>query len=102
MKSIIYIDNLKCGGCASTIKKELSQLNGVKDVKVNNDENSVEVETEEVFNLSTIKEKLLSLGYPEKDSVEGFKKLTANAKSYVSCAIGRLGPKQNQQEELNA
>ena len=38
MKSIIYIDNLKCGGCASTIKKELSQLNGVKDVKVNNDD----------------------------------------------------------------
>ena len=33
---------------------------------------------------------LARLGYPEKGSVEGLKSVAAVAKSFVSCAIGRL------------
>ena len=90
MKTQIYIDNLKCGGCASTISKELQQLAGVQSVRVDNDSDLVEIESGENFNLTTAKNKLESLGYPEKGSVHGFKKLTTGAKSYVSCAIGRM------------
>ncbi|MCC6369483.1 MAG: heavy-metal-associated domain-containing protein [Bacteroidia bacterium] len=90
MKTQIYIDNLKCGGCASTITKELSALKGVNHVKVDNDADLVEVDTEENVDLLLIKTKLKSLGYPEKDTVHGFEKLTTGAKSYVSCAIGRI------------
>ncbi len=30
----IYIANLKCGGCATTITKELAEIAGVSNVKV--------------------------------------------------------------------
>jgi len=90
MLTQIYIDNLKCGGCASTITKELNALNGVSKVKVDNEHDLVEIETADNFNFTEVKNKLKSLGYPEKDTVHGFEKLTTGAKSYVSCAIGRL------------
>jgi len=34
---------------------------------------------------------LLSLGYPEKGSVEGIQALKGKAKSVVSCAMGKMG-----------
>jgi len=34
--------------------------------------------------------KLKSMGYPEKGSLKGLDAGLANAKSYVSCAIGRM------------
>jgi copper chaperone len=33
---------------------------------------------------------LAKLGYPEKGSVEGLKAAAAAAKSFVSCAVGRI------------
>lgn len=90
METIIEIENLKCGGCASTITKELSQMEGVLHVRVNNEENKVQLEHDALLSLDAVKDRLASLGYPEKGSVEGIKKITANAKSYVSCAVGRL------------
>jgi copper chaperone len=33
---------------------------------------------------------LLKMGYPESGSVEGIKAATAKAKSFVSCAIGKV------------
>jgi copper chaperone len=35
-------------------------------------------------------DKLRALGYPEKGSVSGLEAGLTNAKSYVSCAIGRI------------
>ena len=90
----IKIDNLKCGGCASTIQKGLTSINGVKTVHVEVEEEIVQVEFENEVTLSQIKTKLKSMGYPEKGTVEGFEKLTAGAKSYVSCAIGRFSDKE--------
>ena len=90
MKTVLYIDNIKCGGCAGTIKKELLQFHEVKNVSVNKEEETVDVEYETGISIDTIKEKLLSLGYPEKNTVSGFSKMAANAKSYVSCAVGKF------------
>ncbi len=91
MKTIqIVIDNLKCGGCAGAITKELKHLPGITSVEVNNQEDRVTIETSDDFKKETALEKLLSLGYPEKGSVHGLQKLTAGAKSFVSCAIGRI------------
>jgi copper chaperone len=98
MLTQIYIDNLKCGGCASTITKELNAFSGISKVKVDNEHDLVEIETADNFNFIEVKEKLKSLGYPEKDTVHGFEKLTTGAKSYVSCAIGRFGDKD---EKIN-
>ncbi len=37
-----------------------------------------------------IADTLVRLGYPEVGSVEGLKAAAAKAKSFVSCAVGRL------------
>ena len=82
----IQIENLKCGGCAATIKKGISAINGVNDVAVDVENSIVTIDSENA-NLVEIKEKLSKLGYPEvgdKNSV------LHKAKSFVSCAVGRI------------
>lgn len=90
MLSQIYIDNLKCAGCASTIVTELEKLSDVQKVQIDREHDLVLVETTAEFDLGVVKDKLKSLGYPEKDSVKGFEKLSTHAKSYMSCAIGKM------------
>lgn len=81
----IEVENLKCSGCAGTIKKGLNSIEGVSDL-------SIDIETKIItFNseteiIDTVKEKLGKMGYPEKGTGNSFQK----AKSFVSCAIGKL------------
>lgn len=86
----IWIENLKCGGCANTIKKNVKEFSGVTSVIVSPEEEVITIAHQVPLDLKAIKARLKQLGYPEKDSVEGFEKLTSNLKSYVSCAVGRL------------
>jgi len=86
-KEIINIANLKCHGCANTIKKSLSSMEGVSDVIVDNDEMNVTIEFEAPATRAEIVEKLKQLGYPEATEENG---LLTQAKSYVSCMIGRM------------
>lgn len=90
MKTKVSIDNIKCGGCAASIKKGLKSFAAVSDVTVDVENESVEITHQDDFPVNTLKEKLLTMGYPEKGTLEGFDKFTANAKSYVSCAIGKI------------
>ena len=83
---IIEIDNLKCGGCAATISNSLSQFDGVEKVEVNNETSEVTLSYEEELDFDEIKKKLEFLGYPEKGTTNKFQ----TAKSYVSCAIGKV------------
>ena len=82
----IKIENLKCGGCATTIKKGVLALENISDVQVDV-ENSIVSITSEKENLDSIKEKLSKLGYPE---VGGKNTIVHKAKSFVSCAVGRI------------
>ena len=86
MTAAIQIENLKCGGCATTIKKGLLSLNAVKEVTVDV-ENSIVSIISENDDLETIKEKLAKLGYPE---VGDKNTVLHKAKSFVSCAVGRI------------
>jgi copper chaperone len=99
MKTTIIIDNLKCGGCASTIKKGLMSISGVSEVDVNNETDTVEITHSDDAEISAMKEKLHTMGYPEKGTIEGLDKFVSNAKSYVSCAIGKL-TKEEEQEQV--
>ena len=90
MKTKIMIDNMKCGGCADSIKKGLKSFAEVSEVNVDVEHESVEITHTDRFPVETLKEKLSSMGYPEKGTLEGFDKFAANAKSYVSCAIGKI------------
>ncbi|MBK7665956.1 MAG: heavy-metal-associated domain-containing protein [Sphingobacteriaceae bacterium] len=91
METQIIVDNLKCGGCAATIKKELKKLTGIIDVKVIPEQSEVDVSYNDSANLNLVKERLNELGYPVNGTDQGgLEKITTNLKSYVSCAIGRL------------
>ena len=83
----VNIENLKCHGCAATIKKGLNKFEKVNNVKVDVDNSIVEINYEDDNNIiDAIKAKLLSMGYPES----GNNNRLSVAKSYVSCAIGRI------------
>lgn len=87
----IQVENLKCGGCASTIKKGLISLDGIEsvDIEIESSEITIPSENEEVI-VSAIK-KLSSMGYPQVGDPNSVLK---KAKSYISCAVGKM----NQEE----
>lgn len=82
----LFIANIKCGGCATTIKNELLKINGVTDVQVFNDKDMITVSYDHVER-NVITQKLHSLGYPEATEENG---LLLQLKSYASCMIGRI------------
>ena len=87
MKTTIHIQNLKCGGCANTITKGISSIEAIQNVSVNVDESTVTFSYETEDQVNEVKSKLKSLGYPEDGEANT---LGDKAKSYVSCAIGKM------------
>lgn len=87
MKTTLYIQNLKCGGCANTITKNIASLDAITDVSVNVEESCVSFDYPTEEKLIEVKEKLKALGYPEDGEANS---LGSKAKSYVSCAIGKI------------
>ena len=94
MSYSIEVENIKCGGCASTIKHKLSELEGVESVAVAIEEGIVTIEGND-SQREQVASELLRLGYPETGTAEGLKAAAAKAKSFVSCAIGRIDSKDN-------
>jgi copper chaperone CopZ len=87
MKTTIPIQNLKCGGCANTITKGISAIDDIKNVSVNVEDNTVTFSYETEEQVNEVKNKLKSLGYPVDGEANT---LGDKAKSYVSCAIGKI------------
>lgn len=88
----IQVDNIKCGGCANTIRKRLTQLPGVGKVTVDIEQGVVEVDADTGLR-DAVAESLLHAGYPESGSASGVASMKAKATSFVSCAIGRMSKK---------
>lgn len=83
----IHIENLKCQGCASTIKKGLLKIDEVKELIIDVEQSLIEISYEgDASVMEKCKAKLKSLGYPEVGGNTTF----SMAKSYVSCAIGKI------------
>jgi copper chaperone CopZ len=87
MKTTLIIQNLKCGGCANTVTTRLGELEAINEVEVNNEENSVSFTYKSEADLNLATELLSKLGYPV---VGEENTLGKKAKSFVSCAIGRM------------
>lgn len=83
----LEILNLKCGGCANSIKKGILTIEGVDEVSVDLETSKVTVNTDSVEVILIVKEKLSSMGYPE---VGDANTIIHKAKSFVSCATGRM------------
>lgn len=86
MTTEIKIENLKCGGCAATIKKGLLALHSVSEVIVDLEKSLVSVVSADE-NGMIIREKLSKLGYPETGTKNT---ILHKASSFVSCAVGRI------------
>lgn len=82
----IRVDNLKCGGCASTIRHSVQQLPGVTGVWVDPDAGTVRFEHDGSTDHDQLLAVLHRLGYPGTGTGGTVEKV----KSYVSCALGRL------------
>ncbi len=80
-----FVENIKCGGCVKSITSEILKLKGVHSANVIIEEEKIIIEGSE-FSKNEIIKKLSSMGYPPK----GENNILKQAKSYVSCAIGKM------------
>ncbi len=87
MTTNITVQNLKCSGCVATITEKLSKIEGIKTVTVAQEESTLTVEHTDTMAQEAIKAKLAALGYP---AVEDRNNLLTRAKSYISCATGKM------------
>jgi len=83
----INILNLKCNGCANTIKKGLLSIEGINNVEVTLENSEIKINevSDDIF--TQVKEKLSKMGYPEVGDANS---MLHKAKSMVSCATGKL------------
>jgi copper chaperone len=82
----LQVENIKCGGCANSIKHGLLKRRGVEDVQVDIEKGIIKVEANEHASLEAIIDKLREMGYPEP----GKGSALTTATSFVSCMIGRV------------
>ncbi len=88
MKQVVfYLQNLKCSGCEKSITKLLDSIQGLISYDLTVEESKLVLHVQNTSVSEVIKVELASLGYP----VMGDKNtLNQKAKSYVSCAIGKV------------
>lgn len=84
MTNNIEVENIKCSGCMNSIKTALLKIDGVENVSIDKDTETVTIYGTADKNI--LVQELSKLGYPEKGNNTFLKK----AKSYISCAIGKM------------
>ena len=90
MKQTFQVENVKCNGCATTLKNKLLTEFGTVDVnlEVEPREITLEIAEEKIDDLQTV---LRGLGYPfSTDELGMVDNTTAKFKSFVSCAVGKI------------
>ena len=91
MKQTFEVINVKCGGCAHTLKTSLLEEFGEVEVNLELEPRQITLIIEEC-SIPDLRTKLKKLGYPMSDedlsTIEGF---SITAKSFVSCAVGKIG-----------
>lgn len=92
--------NIRCGGCAATIRTALDDAN-FKSVKVNLlcDPQKVSAEIEDDSRLELFKKVLRDHGYPLiNEEINFIDSASLKAKSFVSCAVGKFNTKEDEVE----
>jgi len=90
VKKTFEVHNVKCGGCAGTLTKELSKDFGEVEVNLEVEPRQITLDIEE-NQIENLKLKLRSLGYPlTTDDLTTLQTIGTTAKSFVSCAIGKM------------
>jgi copper chaperone CopZ len=90
MQQTFEVLNVKCGGCANTLIKTLADDFGQVNVDLGCEPRKITLNIEE-NQIEKLKLTLRSLGYPlTTDELSTLQTFTTSAKSFVSCAIGKL------------
>jgi len=90
MKQNFEVLNVKCGGCANTLKSSLKDLFGEVEVNLEVEPRVISLDIDEE-KIPELRIKLKKLGYPMSDEdLTKFEDISTTAKSYVSCAIGKI------------
>ena len=100
MKKTFEVANIRCGGCANTITTKL-EAEGFKGVKVDLscEPRKVTVVLENEALEAQLISTLRKLGYPlTTDTVGKLDAVGLKAKSFVSCAVGKIGQNENNNE----
>ncbi|GGG51276.1 heavy-metal-associated domain-containing protein [Bizionia arctica] len=88
MNTSIIVQNLKCGGCANTITNKLSKIKNISDLEIDIEGSKISFNYLHDDDISLVKETLKKIGYPlDLDQ----NTIVSKAKSYISCATGKLG-----------
>ena len=66
MKTTFEIENLKCGGCVKTATEGAAVLDGISNVIVSLENNSITFESSYEGSINKVEEKLKEIGYPKK------------------------------------
>ena len=85
----ILVENIRCGGCVGSITEKLKQKHQANQVEIDIEKGLITLDIEPSQRESVI-QTLVNLGYPQVNSVQGFNKTKAKAKSIVSCAVGKF------------
>jgi copper chaperone CopZ len=89
-KQTFAVLNVKCGGCANTLKKSLLEEFGEVEVNLEVMPREITLNIDET-QIGSLKSKLKTLGYPfASEELNTIEKITTTAKSFVSCAIGKI------------
>lgn len=97
MTKTVEVSNIRCEGCANTIKKAL-KAEGFSNIVVDLscEPRKVTVDVQDEASLAQLRTTLRKLGYPLYDEEMKFSEATKlKAKSFVSCAVGKFNTKDD-------
>lgn len=90
MVQTFEVKNVKCGGCANTLKTKLKEKFGVIEVDLEVHPRKITLDIEE-SQVEELQKSLRGLGYPlSTDELSTLENVGAKAKSFVSCAVGKM------------
>jgi len=90
MKRTFEVINVKCGGCAGTLTSKLEEQFGAIEVDLSVEPRKITIDIEDA-QMDDLAIALKKLGYPLATEEMGFVDgATAKAKSFVSCAVGKM------------
>ena len=90
MQKTFQVENVKCGGCAATLKKKLEPLFGEVDVNLDVHPREITLKMEEE-QMPRLQQALRDIGYPlSTDKLGLIDTASTKVKSFVSCAVGRM------------
>jgi copper chaperone CopZ len=91
VKRSFAVANIRCEGCANSIKKALAPHFGEVEVDLSKMPRIVTVDLQNEADVDRFKEILIRLGYPLVDSgLSTAASIGAKARSLVSCTVGKL------------